>query len=276
MSLGRDNGKGIPLFDRFFQSIRSRRLRGFSRLLGLLRRFVSYPYVRAKCRYGAEFYLSPDDYIDGHVLASGYYESEVLEGLLPHLGAGSVFWDVGANIGLHAVTAKRLKPEATVVCFEPSPPMVSRILANAALNRVDVQVLCMGLWKSEGFLVLHSMDEGNPGQATFRPYPGARYGRQLLVHVDTGQSLVARKVVPPPTVLKIDVEGAEPEVLEGFGPVLADSRLRAVVFEDAADCLVKTTPTMDLLRRAGFHTIHALARKEATHHNLDNFLALKS
>ena len=79
--------------------------RGFARLYGLLKPAGGRRALRASTRYGSQFFLEPFDNVDSHVLAEGFYESEVLEAVRPVLGRGAVLWVVGANFGLHAVTA---------------------------------------------------------------------------------------------------------------------------------------------------------------------------
>ena len=74
-----------------------------------------------------------------------------LEAILPFLRQGAVFWDIGANFGLHAITAKHLKPEARVICIEPSPIMIARLNANARLNNVSVDIINAALSDSRGF-----------------------------------------------------------------------------------------------------------------------------
>jgi FkbM family methyltransferase len=249
--------------------------RGSSRLYGLLNRLVSFPAVRARSRYGPVFALHPHDYIDRIVLREGYYESEVLEALRPYLGPGCVLWDVGANFGLHAVTAKKLAPETTVVALEPSPVMAGRVLANAAVNGVAVDVVCVGLWDGRGHAPLYCIDEGNPGMTTLVPWSGAKGYRRVSATVDTGEALVREGGVPAPTVVKIDVEGAEERVLRGMGALLGSTALRAVVFEAAADLVETGCPGGEarLLAAAGLGAFEKLPRRESTHHNLYNYLA---
>ena len=232
--------------------------------------------ARGRTLYRHEFFLYPSHYIDGIVFREGYYESEVLEAIRPYLGEGSVFWDIGDNFGLHAVSAKALHPSATVIALEPSPVLASRILANAGLNKVDIQVVSVGLWNSQGFKLLHCMDDVNPGMTTFVPWSGTKGCRSMSVAVETGDALVRMGVVPAPTVVKIDVEGAESKVLQGMEAVLASPSLRAVIFEarsDSLDAGNDIPPEMQLLAAGGLTAVERLQRREHTEHNLSNFIA---
>jgi len=83
--------------------------------------------LRQRSLHGLIFELQPHEYIDAIVLREGYYEPEVIDALRPFLRPGAVFWDVGANIGLHTVTAACLAPGSQVVAFEPNPAVFARL-----------------------------------------------------------------------------------------------------------------------------------------------------
>jgi hypothetical protein len=72
----------------------------------------------------------------------------------------------------------------------------------------------------------------------------------------------------------LDVEGAETEVLQGFGTHLRSAALRVFVFEAPNDFLTAREPPElhALVQDAGF-TLQKLERREHTAHALSNFLA---
>jgi hypothetical protein len=105
--------------------------------------------------------------------------------------------------------------------------------------------------------------------STLSPWSEAQYSGKLTVAVATGDDLVAQGVIPVPTVMKIDVEGHEHQVLEGMKRILSSVTLRTVVFEDSPD---DGTRTKALLREAGFR-YESLARQESSGHRLVNFVA---
>jgi hypothetical protein len=74
----------------------------------------------------------------------------------------------------------------------------------------------------------------------------------------------------------VDVEGAETEVLHGFGPHLQAAALRVIVFEAPNDFLTTHEPARlhALLHDAGF-TLQILERHEHTAHALSNFAAVR-
>lgn len=260
--------------DRILVSLLRRRVKGTSRLLRLLKHNQPYFLLRAKTTHGLLFNLDPDDHLDRIVLQHGYYEGEILETLLQYLGNAGVLWDIGANIGLHAITAKHLRPEAHVVCFEPSPFTFCRLYMNAKLNGSDLQMVNAGLGNSRGFLSLNMTISGNSGQTSFRPWDHVEYSGAIRCWCDTGADLVRQGVVPAPTVVKIDVEGFEPEVFSGLQPILKGSALEAIVFEAPADLLTGSHPICRILLESGFKIdpIHSAVPEE---NSLVNYVATR-
>ena len=129
-------------------------------------------------------------------------------------------WDIGANSGTYGVLAKSIHPECEVSFFEPIPKAVEMIQGNLKLNRFDASVYQVALGDYDG-----------EGEIYFSE--GVDFAYSVTVNKDTTSGL-AKSVVMPikvcraesilnqykkalPDLIKIDVEGFEPEVLEGFG-----------------------------------------------------------
>lgn len=168
--------------------------------------------------------------------ASGDNELPVQEALRQHVRPGAVFYDVGANVGFFTVIGARLVgPRGRVYAFEPVPDNAERVRRNAALNRLEnVQVLqkAAAARSGSGELVLAAY-AGGAALTTAAPPPDA-IGRMVvdLVRLD---DLVAAGSVQAPAVVKIDVEGAELDVLEGM-PLIARRDRPVIVYElDDAD-----------------------------------------
>lgn len=257
------------LGDRLLAAYFRRNWRGFWRLMS----FCGKKKLHVRSHYGPVFELHPQEYIDAIVLREGYYEMEVLEALRPYLTTGAVLWDVGANIGLHTVTAARLAPQSRVVAFEPGPVTFARLTGHVRLNgcAADLQPIALG---------------DRDGTATLYINPGGNAGMSSIMHPETGpgtsvrlaraDTLVSSGTVPAPTVMKLDVEGAEEGVLSGFGELLAQPSLQAVVFETTAELLAdpaQCAATRRLLT-AGFR-LRALPRAQTAAHRLANFLAYR-
>jgi FkbM family methyltransferase len=258
----------MSVVDNIFVKWRRSGMRGFTRAQSVWHAVGGRTELIAKTRYGSRFSLDPLSVIDDAVLREGYYESEVFDAILKHLTPNAVFWDIGSNFGLHSITVKFTRPDTRVFAFEPNSVMAARIQQQAAINHLDINVVCAALSNSDDPQLLHIPGKGNPGMATLSPWDQAKYERTCIVPCFRAETLMRRKLCSFPNVVKLDVEGFEPQVLEGFGRTLENTELRAVIFEGASDT---SGPAMTL-KAAGFK-ISKLNRNEETAHSLHNFVA---
>ncbi len=270
-------GSGITALDTVVAFASRRRLRGAARLRRMLRGHHAVALTRVRTCDGLLFDLDVENVLDLAVLDHGYYEREVIDALVAHLPDNGVLWDVGANVGLHAITAKRLRQGATVVAFEPSPHSATRLIANAELNDAAVRVVTTALSDTNGVSELSIVTRGNSGLTSLRPWPDVRYEHTIMCPCTRADSLVVSGTLPTPNVVKLDVEGFEVEVLRGFGEVLASPALTALVFEapGASAEAPPLFPVFDLLAQAGFR-IEPLSPAHTTEKSVaTNFLATR-
>ncbi len=255
----------MQLTDRIAALLFRRHLRGATRFHRLVCRGRR---IAAVSKHGIRLELDPGEYIDGLVLRCGFYEEEVLDAITGSLQPGDVFWDVGSNLGLHALTVARRCPGVRAWAFEPNPTMAALIRTAAIRNGLRVELLQVALDSKAGTAEFY-LHAGNTGRSGLHNWANDPQLRHIVVMTATGDQVVAEAQAPPPNVIKIDVEGNEERVFQGMGKLLSDLRLHTVVFEDAAD---ERSGPKRILHEAGF-TIQPLERHEATHHNLDNFVA---
>ncbi len=271
-----DSGSPPSWRDRLLLHYRRRGWRGFLRLYNFLKPAAARREIRTISRYGSEFFIEPQDAVDAHVINEGFYESEVLEAVRPSLGTDAILWVIGANFGLHAVTAKFLHPATTVIAFEPSPAMAARLLENSALNAVKIELHAYALGEQRGARPFYANASGNPGMSTLHPVAHFTYDQTFVVAMLTAAEVLERGLAPAPTAIILDAEGAETDVLRGFGGHLAAPALRRIVFEAANDFLSTHEPAdlYTLITAAGF-SVSILTRQERTSHGLSNFVAIR-
>ena len=154
-------------------------------------------------------------------------ERDVLEALVRRTNHDDVVWDVGGSWGMFTVPLAATG--ADVVVFEPVPSRFERIRQNLTANNLDAEIKEHALGAAEEELVLETEGE-NPGGLT----EDAEKGVTTLVR--PGDDVVADGEQPP-TVLKIDVEGAEADVLTGLQTTLRRENCRLVVIEVHEDYL---------------------------------------
>lgn len=219
----------VRLFDRIFAKL----FPGGGELRRFFRGAHAETLVRFATRDGVVFGLDPEGHIDRAVILGGYYEREVLAAAFDGVPHGGVFWDVGANFGLHALTVKRLRPDVTVVAFEPVPAMAARIRNDANRNNLEITLLPVALGERPGYATMNVRVHQNGGLSSLAARKSANYEWRELTRIESGDDLVSLGVIPAPSFLKIDVEGFEAHVLAGLRETLASPSVAGLVVETA-------------------------------------------
>jgi FkbM family methyltransferase len=175
--------------------------------------------------------------------------------LQTHLKQGAVAVDVGANIGIHAITmALTVGPNGRVLCFEPLPHLAKTLERTLRLNGLAgrTQVHEMALADEVGEATLHRTVHG-PISSLYLP-PEGMGSEPILVRLATLDANFA----PGARVdlVKIDVEGAEPRVWRGMRRILEDNAEIEIVLEWSASHFQRTREDpvafMAEIRAAGF------------------------
>lgn len=158
-------------------------------------------------------------------------ERAVVADLLQTLNRDDVFYDVGANVGIYACFAGQALDTGSVIAFEPHPANVDRLQENAALNDVNVIVQSLALSNevdTSELAVVGAEDEAGAGTHSL----STGYQRDTIeIKTTKGDRLIKDEEIPPPSVVKIDVEGAEQRVIEGLSSALKSERCHTVYCE---------------------------------------------
>jgi FkbM family methyltransferase len=166
----------------------------------------------------------------GGWLAGRHYEDHFGLAFQAAIRPGDTVWDIGANVGLYtAIFAKATGSTGLVVAFEPTAACFSELQGRFA-NNPQVLLKNIALGASDGS-VLMAVDT-NALAATHRVVADNSVGGGLVqVQVRSAAALVAEEPELFPRIVKIDVEGHEGAVLDGFEALLPDQRLHTVGIE---------------------------------------------
>ena len=159
-------------------------------------------------------------------------EGRVLDLLGPNLG---VVFDVGANVG--DWTQRALAAGAqSVHAFEISPATAAGVA-----KRYDgdgrVRVNAFGLSSAPGTITIHHYPD-HPALTTITDYPHDAASTAIEAPVSTGDTYMAETGVERIDFLKLDVEGAEPSVIEGFAKAFGNGAIGAVQYEYGRVCIL--------------------------------------
>ncbi len=151
----------------------------------------------------------------GYVL--GTTESEVQAALDFLLRPDMTIYDVGANVGFHALgAARRVGVRGSVICFEPLAENAKRIEYNAAANGLtNIKTVTIALGSSAGEAAFWTSEKPTWGKLASVGKKPDRYAGEVTVKIERLDSIVDELRLAPPELIKIDVEGAELDVLEG-------------------------------------------------------------
>ena len=162
--------------------------------------------------------------------ASGY-EPSTWKVIKTYVQKATVFWDVGSNIGLYAVLAKKVKPTLRIEAFEPVPSLADSNRKFQMANQTGVDPRSMAV-----------SSHGNGAKITVRKYAGSTeveptssleggvnlsQGAEadVLAVSTTTLDMLGKALSPEDKVfIKIDVEGHENHVLRGGRNLLLSMR----------------------------------------------------
>jgi FkbM family methyltransferase len=160
-------------------------------------------------------------------------EPEMVAWIEEEFRPGDVFYDVGANVGAYSlVAAARWEGMVRVVAVEPSAINFMRLTRNLSLNACGAHVVALpvALGAATGIETFHyaSLEAGGAlhalGEAKDyrgRPFAAAARSAVLAFALD---ELIEQFKLPPPTHLKLDVDGTELAILQGASRSLAGER----------------------------------------------------
>lgn len=170
---------------------------------------------------------TPPSHAHARLILVGHLDVPVQEALRRTIPPGGVVYDIGANVGFFTVLAARMAGDGgRVLAFEPIAAAAA-LAQEAALrsdlaDRVDVRTAAVGA--RSGTARMCSVAAGGiwSHMSTVRdPHPLTIEEVEVpLVSLDD----VIAAGAPVPDVMKLDVEGAEGDVLRGASALLAEHR----------------------------------------------------
>lgn len=165
-------------------------------------------------------------------------DQQIIRAILERLETGNVYWDIGASIGIYTVlTAKKVGPTGHIVAFEPEKSSYQRLTENIEHNRlVNVSAHNLALGSKSATMSLVVTDVTSAGTHTLvgKPASSPKNGQatqQQSVQVVPGDKLRQDAELPLPNVVKVDVEGAEEDVLLGIHETLSQPACHTVMCE---------------------------------------------
>jgi FkbM family methyltransferase len=212
----------------------------------------------AKCH----FWTMPYDSICQSIILNGFYEREILQGMCALVkDKNGIALDIGANIGNHSLFFS--KYFNSVISFEPAPNNCLLLKANLFLNQthnitlIDEKALSnintkMGIDKGNSRNTNNTISQLGTNEANAI--------NQIMVDVVVGDAELEKlNLNQKITLIKIDVEGHEPFVVEGLRKII--STHQPIIYWEAFS-KEEAEKTKTLLIEMGYGNFYHLTTKK--------------
>jgi FkbM family methyltransferase len=180
-----------------------------------LRRIFPNAPIPHRLHFGAWF-LVGNSQVD-RALFSGDFESSEIHFVQKYLQPGMTVLDVGAHHGLYTLLSSKLVgPSGRVISFEPSPRERKQLVRNVRINFCsNVMIEPYALGKEPARNNLYVVEGAEDGCNSLRPPVVVSRTSTVRVDVVTLDQIVPKLRVTKVDFIKLDVEGAELDVLKG-------------------------------------------------------------
>jgi FkbM family methyltransferase len=160
-------------------------------------------------------------------------EPEFLREFVRALANDDIVWDIGSNIGLFGIAAAVTASAGKVVSVDPDPSIIERLRMNIKLNKLsNHSTLQYAISDERGEIALFTSGVHGLSPSLRKQSRQGAPTESVTVPCISGDLLVSERIAPQPSVVKIDVEGAEFHVLYGMREVLnSASKPRSIFIE---------------------------------------------
>lgn len=212
-------------------------------LRSFVEKFMRNWRVKRRLPNGVPIYLSPDSQLKYLKSNFDLDLSQLAERFVTDL---SVVWDVGANCGVMAFNSAKARQ---ILAIEADPFLNHLIQESVALNGVPVIVVAAAAFSRSSLAEFSIARRGRASNyltavGGHSQSDGER--SRIVVPTITLDSLLER--FDPPTFIKLDVERAEVDVLEGAQRILKEAR-PTIYFETRASTFDRCN---EILTSAGY------------------------
>lgn len=204
---------------------------------------------------GRKILFSAESSISSKRVASFHVKEPDTVAMISSLGPGDVFWDIGASTGIYSVPAATTG--AMVYAFEPKSGNFFDLTVNSNLNGVGENLMALNVAISDESKATHLfVSDQTPGAAMNTidrswAYRGGETKSKFIHGVlALSASDILRFGVKPPSHVKIDVDGLEPQITKSLAPIWHGVKTAIIEIDSGDERHMGIFPIMEDL---GFH-----------------------
>lgn len=210
--------------------------------------------------------LNLEDWIQQQLYFLGDYEKEEIDFLLGYLKPGGSFADIGANIGLFTLNgAKAVGKEGCVYSFEPLPSTFQKLREHISINHLsNVYAINAAVSDCNGTQnIYYNESLHNIGMAS-----AFSDGTPFRVESITFDHFVENNNITCLDVVKIDIEGAEMQALNGMERTL--KKYKPVLIMEINTIALKSSGSseqevLNKLVNLNYRKIHTFTRSHSAY-----------
>ena len=198
-------------------------LQNFPLLRSAIERLSKNKRIKRRLPNGRHIYVSPDSQLK-YLLHD--FDSDLVDLANRFVNATSTVWDIGANCGIFAFSCSEAQQ---VIAVEADPFLLNLLQESNRINGRVVNIVSAAVADTQGFAGFSIANRGRASNHLSTYEGNSQTGGErsrLFVQTTTLDSLLDH--FAPPTLVKIDVEGAELAVLKGAYKLL--HTIRPVIY----------------------------------------------
>jgi len=185
-----------------------------------------------------ELWLDWQDYTDAGYIVNRIWEEPNTRFILNLLKPGDIAVDLGANVGYVSLLMSKLVGDSKVIAVEPMLRNRYILEKNARQNNADNLILepvAVGMVEGETTLKYRYLNSGSPSTANFF---GAKdpildiYMMEETVEMKTIERLFEEHQIEQCKLMKIDIQGAEYDVVASMSDLLRQRRIDYLIVEN--------------------------------------------
>lgn len=184
--------------------------------------------------HGIPVLLVPRGEVAGEIWAGVHRERQEVSFILSVLEPGMIFFDIGANAGLFAISAAKKIGGKGVFAFEARPSTCDLLKRNLLLNGLaNVNVVQKALGGTVGEAVPQLAARGRDDRNTLSQatHPESKLVGQQEVGTTTVDVFMKDHKIPRVDVMKVDIEGAELMMFRGARDLLERADAPLILYE---------------------------------------------
>ena len=190
----------------------------------------------------------------------------------------TIFWDIGANIGLFSIYNSLKNKKSCTISFEPSTSNLKVLSRNISLNNLkNINIFPIALSnKKSGFFMMNESKFIDGGALhTFGErynYQGKKFKPEMNYNFygTNIKQLLDSKLLDIPNYIKIDVDGTEHLILKGMGRYLRNPKIKSILVEINENFKIQFKTVISLMKKNNFSLLYKKKNEDFFKNDITN------